>query len=538
VVFLHDGLLGSVTWDRQVPAFAPFFRAIRYDRRGYGLSESQAKEHSDVADLLALLDGLNAADAVLVGCSSGGELALDFALAHPGRVRALVLVGPVVSGFDYTEQFWERGFRNYRPMFERQDVAASVERWVQDPWLTDGRSGDARAFLRQALTRHPDAAVWRTPPSKPPDRPALPRLGGIRVPTLIVVGASDIPDVHVHAGAIAAGIPGAERTVVEGAGHLVHLERPEEFNARVLSFLRPAEEAAAWVAAVRREEAVDTGVSLFAYDSGMPLDLQEQGVEARGETRVHDVSYASPKGGRVPAYLVTPAGRGRHAAIVFVHHGQGDRKTFLDEAIALAGRGAVSLLIDAPEVRPGANPPGRRPWDPVIGRAERVQGIIDVRRGFDLLAGRDDVDPRRLAYVGYSLGATLGATLAGEEARPMGYVLMAGYPSLTRAQTHGHGRGGVAFRTLLSDEDQRRWVEAMAPLDGIRHVGRNAHARFLLQFATRDEFISRWDAEALARATTGPTSVEWYESNHFGLGEASREARGRWLTDLLGLPER
>jgi pimeloyl-ACP methyl ester carboxylesterase len=535
VVLLHDGLVDSTTWDRQLPAFRPFFRTIRYDRRGYGRSESTANEHSDVADLLAVLDTLRVEDAVLVGCSAGGGLALDFAVAHPARVRALVLVGPVVSGFDYTEHFFGRNFANFRPVFESQDVAAAVARWVEDPWLTDARNGEARAFLREALTKHPEAVQRKTPRSTPPEKPALARLGEIRVPTLIVVGASDIPDVHAHVGAIAAGIRGAERTVVPDAGHLVHLERPDVFNARVLSFLRPAEEAAAWVASTRSDAVYEKGKVLLAYDARAPLDVQERSSETRGGTaRVRDLDYASPKGGRVPAYLVEPTAPGRHAAIVFVHHGQGDRKTFLDEAVALAPRGVVSLLLDAPEVRPGANAPDRKSWDPVVDPAERIQGIVDVERAFDLLASRPDVDQDRLAYVGYSLGATLGATLAGVETRPRGFVMMAGYPSLTHVSAFGRHPGGVAFRTLLSESDRKRWLDAMEAIDGVHFAGKS-RAAFLLQFASRDEFISRWDAAAYGEEVGGEKTVEWYDADHFGLGAVSREARTKWLAKLLAL---
>jgi hypothetical protein len=93
----------------------------------------------------------------------------------------------------------------------------------------------------------------------------------------------------------------------------------------------------------------------------------------------------------------------------------------------------------------------------------------------------------------------------------------------------------VAFRTLLSEEDRQRWLAAMRPLDGVHYPGRN-RAAFLLQFATRDEFITRWEAAAYAEAAGGPKTVEWYEADHFGLGDVSREARTKWLTAQLALP--
>jgi len=55
------------------------------------------------------------------------------------------------------------------------------------------------------------------------------------------------------------------------------------------------------------------------YDRNAPLDIKEAGVEQRGDVAVHDISYASPKGGRVPAYLVVPSGKGQFAAVIWGH---------------------------------------------------------------------------------------------------------------------------------------------------------------------------------------------------------------------------
>lgn len=63
------------------------------------------------------------------------------------------------------------------------------------------------------------------------------RLGQLSVPTLIVAGEADIPDVHAHCGAIQPGIPGASRVVLAGSGHLPHLEVPDAFNRVVLEFI-------------------------------------------------------------------------------------------------------------------------------------------------------------------------------------------------------------------------------------------------------------------------------------------------------------
>ncbi|HEY0783275.1 MAG TPA: alpha/beta hydrolase, partial [Thermoanaerobaculia bacterium] len=244
LVILHDGLLPSAAWDEQVRFFARDFTVVRYDRRGYGRSSAPAAPYSNLDDLAALRLALHLAPAVLVGCSDGAKLAVDFALAHPQDVTALVLAGPVVSGLAYSRHFDRRNFANYRPVFAEKDLAKSVDLWVNDPWLTAPENRSARARLSQLLHEHPEPVGPSAFAPTPPERPAASRLGEIHVPTLIVVGAGDIPDVHAHAGVLAAGIAGAERVVLPGAGHLVFLELPERFAETVRRFLRPDRVAA------------------------------------------------------------------------------------------------------------------------------------------------------------------------------------------------------------------------------------------------------------------------------------------------------
>jgi hypothetical protein len=87
-------------------------------------------------------------------------------------------------------------------------------------------------------------------------------------------------------------------------------------------------------------------VQLFDYDAKAPLNFQDTGVKGVSGISVHDITYASPRGGNVPAYLVVPSGEGPFPGIIFVHWGQGNRTEFLSEALLLARAGAESLLID------------------------------------------------------------------------------------------------------------------------------------------------------------------------------------------------
>lgn len=528
LILLHDGLVSSGTWDDQMPAFARLFRTVRYDRRGYGRSEAAKQAFSDVDDLHAVLETLKIDRAVLVGCSNGAKLAVDYTLAHPERVGSLVLVGPVVSGLPYSEHFQRRGLENFRAMFRDKNADGLIEAWVQDRYILGPDSTRARERLRELLKSSPNPLINRGIESRAPERPAVGRLSEVKVPALILVGASDIPDVHAHAGALEAGIQASRRVVIPGAGHLIHLEKPDLFNETVLTFLRPDDAAAAYLRSLRPVE------EKFDYDASAPLDVQV----VKTEGRVIDLSYASPMGGRVPAFLVLPEGDGKHPAAVFLHPGQGDRSTFLKEAVAMAERGLVSLLIGGPFTRPeNRGQRGGNPWEPAASRKEQVQGIVDVRRGFDLLVSRPGVDPKRLAYVGHSYGATIGGTLAAVERRPVAHVLMAGLPSLTRAARHGTHAFSLAFQTLLTPEQQQAYVDALAPIDAVHYIGRAAPAKLFFQFARRDEFITPWDAAVYIQAASDPKEVKWYDTDHF-FDDQARQDRMEWLARVLGLDSR
>src|SRR5262249_48344069 len=136
----------------------------------------------------------------------------------------------------------------------------------------------------------------------------------------------------------------------------------------------------------------------FDYDASQPLNVEQVLLHEREGVKVYDVSYVSPKGGRVTAYLVVPTTKGRHAGLLFGHWGAGNRTEFLPEATLYARAGAVSLLIDYPWVRPAQ---WRRKLnevaDPESDYQTRVQTVVELRRGLDLLASRADVDPNRLA---------------------------------------------------------------------------------------------------------------------------------------------
>ena len=127
---------------------------------------------------------------------------------------------------------------------------------------------------------------------------------------------------------------------------------------------------------------------LFDYDAKQPLDIHDKLIEEFDGGTLHDITYTSPKGGPVGAYLVVPKGKGPFGAILFGHWGNGTRAEFIPEAKIYARAGAVSLIPDYPWDRP-------QPWHktpdhfdkPEIDREIEIQAVPGVD-GFTQGIGR------------------------------------------------------------------------------------------------------------------------------------------------------
>lgn len=234
IVLLHDGVLHSAAYDDVWPMLCQRFKVIRYDRRGYGASPPAAHPYRPVDDLAVLLKALDTPHATLVGSSSGSGLAVDYALAHPEQVDRLVLAGPWISGFDASFGFIFRALKLL--VLFKMGLTDSVAR---DPYILTKNAAPQRERVKALLKAHPGNLTAGTR-EQPPAAPAKPRLGDIRVPTLILVGQVDIKDVQEQGKVLERAIPGARRDVVPAAGHFMYLERPRDFAERVTAFMETA----------------------------------------------------------------------------------------------------------------------------------------------------------------------------------------------------------------------------------------------------------------------------------------------------------
>lgn len=240
VVLLHDGLVHSITWDDVWAPLCAKYHVVRYDRRGYGRSQPAKAAFTPEDDLAKIMGQVHMDRAIIVGNSSGGGLALDFALAHPEMVEALFLIGPVVHGMPSSDYFNERGSQNSAPL-AHGDVGATAENWSKDRFLIAGDDQRTRKKLYDALVQNPQNLKVAGELEIRPSPPTVLRLRQIEVPTLILVGDADIGDVFAYSGAIEAAVPLASFEIWKDTGHLIQLQRPSDLVSRFNRFVTLAD---------------------------------------------------------------------------------------------------------------------------------------------------------------------------------------------------------------------------------------------------------------------------------------------------------
>jgi dienelactone hydrolase len=280
-------------------------------------------------------------------------------------------------------------------------------------------------------------------------------------------------------------------------------------------------------------------VHQFDYDSKASLAPREAGRRKRGGVTIIDLSYASPRGGRVPAYLVVPAGRGPFAAILFGHWMMPgsplmNRRQFLAEAAVLARSGAVSLLIDAPLVRPGFVAEKDEVRSQIQSAEASRQQVMDFRRGVDLLTARRDVDPTRIAYVGHSYDAHIGGILSAIEKRIGSFVLMAGGFSDEEYVFDPDNAEMQKVRQRIGVETLREFFRKYAFDDPVHFIGHSAPASVFLQFGSEDKPIPERLARHYYDLFSEPKKIEFYKAGH-ALNSKARTERVQWLVERLAL---
>jgi 3-oxoadipate enol-lactonase len=240
LVLVHAGIADGRMWNDQFDVLAERYKAIRYDRRGFGNTAMVAGSFSHHADLYELLKFLKIERAFLVGCSQGAKTVLDLSLEHPEMASALVLISPALSGFIYKGEPPRQA-----KLLDLAEEAGDLDQvnelelqiWVDGPHRVPTQ---VDANMRE-LVGEMNAIALRTPEGLGDEQALEPaavnRLGEVPAPTLIINGDLDTPRTIAAADYLTEQIASAQHIIMTGTAHLPNMEQPDEFNQHVLSFL-------------------------------------------------------------------------------------------------------------------------------------------------------------------------------------------------------------------------------------------------------------------------------------------------------------
>lgn len=265
------------------------------------------------------------------------------------------------------------------------------------------------------------------------------------------------------------------------------------------------------------------------YDTNLPFVIRLVATRNKDGIESQLLVTSSPFGYRRMAELIRPEGQTTCGAVLYVHWYEpqapdSNRGQFVEEATAMAKRGAACLLIETM-------------WsdlDFFLKRTQEddpqnsIQQVVDIRRAMDFLLAQPNIDSERFACVGHDFGGMYGVLAGSLDKRPSQYVIMAATPRFP---------DWYLYTPKLEGEARETFIRQMTEIDPITHAGNLSPAPTLFQFATDDFHVPRERAEEFFAAAREPKELRWYQAGH-GLNEEATQERMAWLTDSLSLSEK
>jgi len=267
---------------------------------------------------------------------------------------------------------------------------------------------------------------------------------------------------------------------------------------------------------------------LFAYEQEA-VDVTDVGTVEEQEREIRDVTYPSPHGGEVTAYIAEPD-EPSDVGILMTPGIPEKRHQYLDPISRFACAGATAMVVDAPWARDPDRVGQELTFTPKDAE-EQVQLVVDLRRGVDIL---QDMGEEQIGFDAISYGAGIGALLAGVEDRIDAFALLSGGMGPVDRFVSKDGNA-VYPLTSKSPAEQRTWVEAMEPIEPEHFIG-DATAPILFVAGREDTIAEPHEVEAMHEAAPDTAELWWYDAGHELSPEAFTEHLD-WLAEQVGLDQ-
>lgn len=260
---------------------------------------------------------------------------------------------------------------------------------------------------------------------------------------------------------------------------------------------------------------------LFDYDKSAALHFTQKEVDNRDGVRLYSCTFDIPSG-KATGYLITPAGPGRHPAIVWMH--SNGALSWVPDAMRMARSGAVSLSIDTPS----GGDTAQAFRDGMIGT------VVGIRRAVDVLEARADVDPGRIAYVGHSFGAMMGADAVSVDRRFKTAVFEVGLLGMDVHIATSPGSWAAGVRKELGDK-LPGFIKIIEVLNTSHYLQQAPHIPLLFQSARYDPGVPEKDAVDFYNIANQPKELKWYPTGHDVADADAINDRAQFLAKNLGL---
>lgn len=239
LIMIHGGALDKRMWDGQFDEFAKHFRVIRYDARKHGMTKSEPDTFSHHEDLNLLMDKLEIKKAVIMGLSMGGYITIDFALAYPEKVLAIIPVASGLTGYQFVDKQTKELPEKWSKISTVEEaVDLIMEMWTDGPHRKPEQlNQEMRNKVKQIYTENLLQSFNDKYTETRSDPPAINRLSEIKAPAFTIYGDLDVPGIIEIGEMIVKEVNGAKSYIIKDTAHLLNMEKPEEFNKAVIDFI-------------------------------------------------------------------------------------------------------------------------------------------------------------------------------------------------------------------------------------------------------------------------------------------------------------
>lgn len=221
-------------WDGVVAHFAENYMIIRYDKPGHGLSDTPSGTYTihDHAEAVAgLLDTLNIQTVIFAGISMGGQIAQNFAIYHPERVKALVLCDTAAKLG--TADGWNQRIDGIREKGMARMSDTILSRWFASSYA-EGNPSDYTGYRNMLARTSADGYIAACESLR--DADMREQVVNVQAPTLVICGAEDVATTPTTVQELAESIPNARLILIENAGHLPCIEQPDVMSSKIKQF--------------------------------------------------------------------------------------------------------------------------------------------------------------------------------------------------------------------------------------------------------------------------------------------------------------